>query len=103
MEVTGETFTDVTGRMNRPNEWFGCGMSAAYERLLLTEGRTNQKTVLSLAEKGIELAQPIESLFHWANLKSAFQDASLTRSLQGIFFLVFSALAFVAFLARFYY
>ena len=54
MEVTGETFTDVTGRMNCPNEWFGCGMSAAYERLLLTEGRTNQKTVLSLAEKGID-------------------------------------------------
>lgn len=48
--------------MNRPNEWFGCGMSAAYERLLLTEGRTNQKTVLSLAEKGIELAQPIDMI-----------------------------------------
>ena len=47
--------------------------------------------------------QPIESFFHWANLKSAFQDASRARSLLGIFFLVFSALAFIAFLARFYY
>ncbi len=47
--------------------------------------------------------QPIESFFHWANLKSAFQDASHARSLQDIFFLVFSALAFIAFLNRFYY
>ena len=42
--------------------------------------------------------QPIESFFHWANLKSAFQDASRARSLLDIFFLVFSALAFIAFL-----
>ena len=41
--------------------------------------------------------QPIESFFHWANLKSAFQDASRARSLSGIFFLVFAALAFCAF------
>ena len=47
--------------------------------------------------------QPIESFFHWANLKSAFQDASRARSLLGIFFLVFSALAFIAFLEPFYY
>jgi len=47
--------------------------------------------------------QPIESFFYWANLKSAFQDASRAYSLSGIFFLVFSALAFIAFLARFSY
>lgn len=47
--------------------------------------------------------QPIEAFFHWANLKSAFQDASRARSLLGAFFLVFSALAFIAFLERFYY
>ncbi len=47
--------------------------------------------------------QPIESFFHWANLKSAFQDTSRARSLSGIFFLVFVALAFCAFWARFYY
>jgi hypothetical protein len=45
--------------------------------------------------------QPIESFFHLANLKFAFQVAS--RSLSGIFFLLFAALAFCAFLARFYY
>lgn len=32
--------------------------------------------------------QPIESVFHWANLKSAFQVASRARSLSGIVFLL---------------
>ena len=36
--------------------------TSLYERLLLTEGRTNQKTVLSLAQKGIEMAQPIDMI-----------------------------------------
>lgn len=36
--------------------------TSLYERLLLTEGRTNQETVLSLAQKGIELAQPIDMI-----------------------------------------
>lgn len=34
--------------------------TSLYERLLLTEGKTNQKTVLALSQKGIELAQPID-------------------------------------------
>ena len=47
--------------------------------------------------------QPIESFFLLANLKFAFQVASRARSLSGIVFLLFAALAFCAFLARFYY
>lgn len=31
-----------------------------YERLLLTEGKSNQETVLALAQKGIEISQPID-------------------------------------------
>ena len=34
--------------------------TSLYERLLLTEGRTNQETVLSLAQKGIEMTQPVD-------------------------------------------
>ena len=36
--------------------------TSLYERLLLTEGRTNQETVLSLARKGIEMAQPVDMI-----------------------------------------
>lgn len=36
--------------------------TSLYERLLLTEGKTNQETVLSLAQKGIEMAQPIDMI-----------------------------------------
>lgn len=36
--------------------------TSLYERLLLTEGRTNQETVLSLAQKGIEMAQPVDMI-----------------------------------------
>lgn len=36
--------------------------TSLYERLLLTEGRTNQETVLTLAKKGIEMAQPIDMI-----------------------------------------
>lgn len=42
------------------------------------------------------------TVFYWLDIKTAFQDASRARSLQGIFFLVLSALAFIAFFARFY-
>lgn len=34
--------------------------TSLYERLLLTEGKNNQKTVLALAQKGIEMSQPID-------------------------------------------
>lgn len=34
--------------------------TSLYERLLLTEGKTNQETVLTLAQKGIEMLQPID-------------------------------------------
>lgn len=47
--------------------------------------------------------QPIESFFHWANVKSHLQDASRARSLSGLFFHTFAALAFLALLAAFYY
>ena len=36
--------------------------TSLYERLLLTEGRTNQEIVLSLAQKGIEMAQPVDMI-----------------------------------------
>lgn len=34
--------------------------TSLYERLLLTEGKSNQETVRTLAEKGIEMSQPID-------------------------------------------
>lgn len=34
--------------------------TSLYERLLLTEGKTNKETVLALAEKGIEMATPLD-------------------------------------------
>lgn len=34
--------------------------TSLYERLLLSEGKANKKTVLSLAEKGIEMATPLD-------------------------------------------
>lgn len=34
--------------------------TSLYERLLLTEGKSNQETVLALAQKGIEISQPID-------------------------------------------
>lgn len=34
--------------------------TSLYERLLLTEGKGNQQTVLSLAQKGIEMSQPLD-------------------------------------------
>lgn len=34
--------------------------TSLYERLLLTEGKNNQETVLALAQKGIEMSQPID-------------------------------------------
>lgn len=50
--------------------------------------------------------QPIESFFNWINVKTSIQCASHIRSLQGLFFHVFSALAFAALLLSnpsFYY
>src|SRR5699024_10988691 len=40
------------------------------------------------------MRQPIESLFNWLNVKTGIQNAFRVRSLQGLFFHVFSALAF---------
>lgn len=34
--------------------------TSLYERLLLSEGKTNKETVLALAEKGIEMAEPLD-------------------------------------------
>lgn len=36
--------------------------TSLYERLLLSEGKTNKETVLSLAEKGIEMATPLDMI-----------------------------------------
>ena len=47
--------------------------------------------------------QPIESFFNWLQIKSAIQSASCVRSLSGLFFLIFSSLAFCLFLLLFYY
>ena len=49
------------------------------------------------------LRQPIESLFNWINVKSGIQNASCVRSLEGLFFHVFAALAFSCFLLCFNY
>lgn len=34
--------------------------TSLYERLLLSEGKTNKETVLALAEKGIEMSTPLD-------------------------------------------
>lgn len=34
--------------------------TSLYERLLLTEGKSNKETVLSLAQKGVEISRPID-------------------------------------------
>lgn len=47
--------------------------------------------------------QPIESFFNWLQTHSGIQSASAVRSLNGLFFHIFSALAFSAFLLSFYY
>ena len=47
--------------------------------------------------------QPVESFFNWIQSKSGIQSASFVRSLSGLFFLIFSALAFCALLLLFYY
>lgn len=36
--------------------------TSLYERLLLSEGKTNKETVLALAEKGIEMATPLDMI-----------------------------------------
>ncbi|MCM1426141.1 MAG: PDDEXK nuclease domain-containing protein [Eubacterium sp.] len=36
--------------------------TSLYERLLLSEGKTNKETVLALAEKGIEMAVPLDMI-----------------------------------------
>jgi len=41
--------------------------------------------------------QPIEAFFHWIHSKSGILDASHARSLSGIFFHIFSALAVIGF------
>lgn len=47
--------------------------------------------------------QPIEAFFHWIDVKSAIQNASHIRSLNGLFFHIFAALAFIAISLFFYY
>ena len=47
--------------------------------------------------------QPIESFFNWLQIKSGIQSASHVRSLPGLFFLIFSSLAFSLLLLRSYY
>lgn len=36
--------------------------TSLYERLLLSEGKTNKETVLALAEKGIEMSSPLDMI-----------------------------------------
>ncbi|GFI46790.1 putative nuclease YhcG [Lachnospiraceae bacterium] len=36
--------------------------TSLYKRLLLSEGKTNKETVLALAEKGIEMAMPLDMI-----------------------------------------
>lgn len=47
--------------------------------------------------------QPIESFFHWIDVKSGIQNASHIRSLAGLLFHVFASLAFIALSLAFYY
>ena len=47
--------------------------------------------------------QPIESFFNWLQVKSGIQSASSVRSLSGLFFLIFSSLAFCLFSLLFNY
>ena len=47
--------------------------------------------------------QPIEAFFHWIDVKSAIQNASHIRSLNGLLFHIFAALAFIAISLFFYY
>lgn len=47
--------------------------------------------------------QPIEAFFHWIDFKSSIQNASLIRSLDGLFFHVFASLAFITISLFFYY
>lgn len=49
------------------------------------------------------MRQPIESLFNWINVKTGIQNASHVRSMQGLLFHVFSALAFVCWTLAFNY
>ena len=49
------------------------------------------------------MRQPIESLFNWINVKTGIQNASHVRSMQGLFFHVFSALAFACWTLAFNY
>lgn len=49
------------------------------------------------------IRQPIESLFNWINVKTGIQNASHVRSIQGLLFHVFSALAFACWSLAFNY
>lgn len=47
--------------------------------------------------------QPIEIFFNWIDARTNIQNASHVRSLSGLYFHIFSCLAFAMFLLRFYY
>ena len=47
--------------------------------------------------------RPVESFFNWLQIKSGIQSASYVRSLSGLFFLIFSSLAFCFLLLKSYY
>lgn len=49
------------------------------------------------------LRQPIESFFNWINEKTNIQNASRIRSVQGLYFHIFSCLALAAYLLNFNY
>ena len=49
------------------------------------------------------MRRPIESLFNWINVKTGIQNASHVRSMQGLLFHVFSALAFACWSLAFNY
>ncbi len=66
------SITDVDKRSFYERETVNSGWSirelkrqiatSLYERLLLSEGKTNKETVLALAEKGIEMTTPIDMI-----------------------------------------
>lgn len=78
------------------------------EKLLLFSLRKKKKydTLLSgncFCSSVSSRRQPVESFFHWIHCKSGILDTSHARSLSGILFHIFSALAFIALLSQFYY
>ena len=78
-------------------EWSG-SMKKLYNIDVLTPRKKKKNEYLISGDVSStsvsSIRQPIESFFNWLNVKTSIQRASHIRSLQGLFFHVFSALAF---------